>query len=46
MFVVKYLTMTSCPDYMYTQDKKYRVTAYDSVVTVVEPEISIYDFKL
>jgi len=27
-------------------DQKYRVTAYDSIVTVVEPEISIYDFKL
>jgi len=27
-------------------DEKYRVTAYDSIVTVVEPEISIFDFKL
>ncbi|EGN99100.1 hypothetical protein SERLA73DRAFT_181916 [Serpula lacrymans var. lacrymans S7.3] len=27
-------------------DEKYRVTAYDSVVTVVEPEISFFDFKL
>jgi len=26
--------------------EKYRVTAYDSIVTVVEPEVSIYDFKL
>jgi len=25
---------------------KYRVTAYDSIVTVVEPEGSIFDFKL
>ncbi|GLB40502.1 putative signal sequence receptor alpha chain [Lyophyllum shimeji] len=25
---------------------KYRVPAYDSVVTIVEPEISIFDFKL
>jgi hypothetical protein len=33
-------------DYEYSQDQKYRVTAYDSIVTVVEPEISIYDFKL
>ena len=28
------------------QDEKYRITAYDSIVTVVEREISIYDFKL
>jgi len=27
-------------------DAKYRVTAYDSIVTIVEPEYSIYDFKL
>jgi len=27
-------------------DKKYRVTAYDSVVTIVEPEGSFLDFKL
>ncbi|OAX37993.1 hypothetical protein K503DRAFT_718917 [Rhizopogon vinicolor AM-OR11-026] len=27
-------------------DEKYRVTAYDSVVTVVEPEPSWFDFKL
>jgi len=27
-------------------DEKYRVTAYDSIVTVVEPEVSIYDLKL
>lgn len=27
-------------------NEKYRVTAYDSVVTVVEPEVSIFDFKL
>jgi len=27
-------------------DEKYRVVAYDSIVTVVEPEVSIYDFKL
>jgi len=27
-------------------DEKWRVTAYDSIVTVVEPEVSIYDFKL
>jgi len=27
-------------------NEKYRVAAYDSIVTVVEPEVSIYDFKL
>jgi len=27
-------------------DEKYRITAYDSIVTVVERETSIYDFKL
>jgi len=27
-------------------DQKYRVSAYDSIVTIVEPEISIFDFKL
>ncbi|KAK0450077.1 hypothetical protein EV421DRAFT_1899594 [Armillaria borealis] len=27
-------------------DEKYLVSAYDSIVTVVEPEISIFDFKL
>ncbi|TFK40238.1 hypothetical protein BDQ12DRAFT_680565 [Crucibulum laeve] len=27
-------------------DKKYRVEAYDSVVTIIEPEVSIFDFKL
>jgi len=27
-------------------DEKYRVTAYDSIVTIVEPEMSIFDFKL
>jgi len=27
-------------------DERYRVSAYDSIVTVVEPEYSIYDFKL
>jgi len=27
-------------------DVKYRVSAYDSIVTVVEPPISIFDFKL
>ncbi|KAK0444654.1 uncharacterized protein EV420DRAFT_1648761 [Desarmillaria tabescens] len=27
-------------------DKKYLVSAYDSIVTVVEPKISIFDFKL
>jgi len=27
-------------------EEKYRVTAYDSIVTVVEPEVSIFDFKL
>lgn len=27
-------------------DEKYRVTAYDSIVTIVEPEVSIFDFKL
>ncbi|KAF5381976.1 hypothetical protein D9615_004294 [Tricholomella constricta] len=27
-------------------DSNYRVSAYDSVVTIVEPEISILDFKL
>ncbi|EAU85543.1 hypothetical protein CC1G_06444 [Coprinopsis cinerea okayama7 len=27
-------------------DKKYRVEAYDSVVSVVEPEFSIFDIKL
>jgi len=26
--------------------EKYRVTAYDSIVTIVEPEVSIFDFKL
>ncbi|TBU49796.1 hypothetical protein BD309DRAFT_1076165 [Dichomitus squalens] len=26
--------------------KTYRVTAYDSIITVVEPESSIFDFKL
>ena len=30
----------------YLQDEKYLVTAYDSIVTVVEPEVSIYDLKL
>ncbi|KAG6861991.1 hypothetical protein C0995_008178 [Termitomyces sp. Mi166 len=29
-----------------TDDETYRVSAYDSVVTIVEPEISILDFKL
>jgi hypothetical protein len=28
------------------QGEKYRVTAYDSIVTIVEPEVSIFDFKL
>jgi len=28
------------------EDEKYRVTAYDSIVTIVEPEVSIFDFKL
>ncbi|KAH7884654.1 hypothetical protein F5I97DRAFT_1929500 [Phlebopus sp. FC_14] len=28
------------------EDEKYRVTAYDSVVTIVEPESSWFDFKL
>ncbi|CAL1716794.1 unnamed protein product [Somion occarium] len=27
-------------------DNKYRVTAYDSIITVVEPETSIFDIKL
>lgn len=27
------------------QGDKYRVTAYDSVITVVEPETSWFDFK-
>ncbi|KAH7930232.1 hypothetical protein BV22DRAFT_1125174 [Leucogyrophana mollusca] len=27
-------------------DEKYRVTAYDSIVTIVEPESSFLDFKL
>ncbi|KAF8896207.1 hypothetical protein BD779DRAFT_1494518 [Infundibulicybe gibba] len=27
-------------------DAKYRVSAYDSVVTIVEPEVSILDFKM
>jgi len=27
-------------------NQKYRVSAYDSIVTIVEPEISIFDFKL
>ncbi|THH11017.1 hypothetical protein EW145_g929 [Phellinidium pouzarii] len=27
-------------------DKIYRVTAYDSVVTVVEPEVSIFDYQV
>jgi hypothetical protein len=27
-------------------DVKYRVQAYDSIITVVEPELSIFDFKL
>lgn len=39
-------TVTLHVDYECSQDQKYRVTAYDSIVTVVEPEISIYDFKL
>ncbi|KAF9466541.1 hypothetical protein BDZ94DRAFT_1157880, partial [Collybia nuda] len=29
-----------------TDESKYRVSAYDSVVTVVEPNLSIFDFKL
>ncbi|KAJ3483394.1 hypothetical protein NLI96_g6345 [Meripilus lineatus] len=29
-----------------TDGKKYRVLAYDSIVTIVEPEGSIFDFKL
>ncbi|KAG1747113.1 uncharacterized protein EDB91DRAFT_1245561 [Suillus paluster] len=29
-----------------SDDDKYRVTAYDSVVTIVEPEPSWFDFKL
>ncbi|KAI6099699.1 hypothetical protein F5141DRAFT_391673 [Pisolithus sp. B1] len=29
-----------------TEDEKYRVIAYDSIVTIVEPEISWFDFKL
>jgi hypothetical protein len=28
------------------QGSKYRVTAYDSTVTIVEPELSIFDLKL
>lgn len=28
------------------QDAKYRVIAYDSVVTIVEPDISLLDYKL
>jgi len=28
------------------QDETYRIAAYDSVVTIVEPEGSILDFKL
>ncbi|KAI0316725.1 hypothetical protein OF83DRAFT_1024574, partial [Amylostereum chailletii] len=28
------------------EGKRYRVDAYDSIVTVVEPEISIFDFKM
>ena len=27
------------------QGNKYRVTAYDSIVTIVEPETSWFDFK-
>lgn len=29
-----------------TEDDKYRVIAYDSIVTIVEPEMSWFDFKL
>jgi len=27
-------------------NQKYRVSAYDSIITIVEPEMSIFDFKL
>jgi len=33
-------------DHERSQGEKYRVSAYDSIVTIVEPEVSIYDFKL
>ncbi|KAI6155555.1 hypothetical protein BKA82DRAFT_4079946 [Pisolithus tinctorius] len=29
-----------------TEGEKYRVIAYDSIVTIVEPEVSWFDFKL
>ncbi|THH18132.1 hypothetical protein EW146_g2809 [Bondarzewia mesenterica] len=29
-----------------TEGKRYRVSAYDSIVTIVEPELSFLDFKL
>ncbi|THG95232.1 hypothetical protein EW026_g6385 [Hermanssonia centrifuga] len=28
------------------EGEKYRVQAYDSIITVVEPEVSIFDFKM
>ena len=28
------------------QETQYRVSAYDSIVTIVEPEISLLDWKL
>lgn len=27
------------------QDKKFRVTAYDSIVQIVEPEASFFDYQ-
>lgn len=44
-FVVYY---SSCNTVLFflSKDEKYRVTAYDSIVTIVEPEVSIFDFKL
>ena len=33
-------------EYIVPQDILYRVTAYDSIVTVVEPEVSIFDYQV
>lgn len=44
--LLNFATLNSYECIFLFQNEKYRVTAYDSVVTIVEPEPSWFDYQL